>query len=296
MGRVQRLSILFTILLAYISFYHFANADETAREIKTEAVPIAIENGIWTWSDDTGSRHAIFVSRQDGDVWGEPEEISMNDGINVAPAAIANGGTDALVIWSSFTGQQSQLHYRLFSGGAWKEEITYYSGLNSNTAPAVALDGDGRLWLVWAGFNGVSDEIFYSIWQGDGFTEALPITDSGIPDILPILGIDSSNGYPWVQWQRFSSQGYRLYQSKWTGETWSDAEFVMVNEQALDNDQAVALMLGLLAEDFSDEGEASGEEFSIEVPDFIDTPGTAAVHIPGYAVHSLPLRALGITD
>jgi hypothetical protein len=296
MARVQRLTIILTALLASIILCSLAIANETAEAIETKAVPMGIENGIWTWSDDAGSRHAIFISRQDGEIWDDAEEISTNDGINVAPAAIGNGGKDVLVVWSSFTGQQSQLHYRLYQDDRWKEEIIYYSGLDSNTAPAVALDGDGRLWLVWAGYNGVSDEIFYSIWQGDGFAEALPITASGIPDILPILGVDPTTGYPWIRWQRYSNEGYHLYQANWTGDAWSEAELVTVNDEALDNDQAIALMLGLLAEELGEKGGDTEAEFFIEIPDFITTPGTAAVHIPGYAVQSLPLRTLGVTD
>lgn len=295
MGRVGQLTGLVIVLLTHLVGYNFASASEGAAVPETEAVPIVTENGIWAWSDDSGKGYAIFVSRQEGKIWGAPEEISLSDGINVAPAVIGSAGEEVLIVWSSFTGEQSQLHYRLLSNGMWGEEIAYNSGLRSNTTPAVALDGTGRLWLVWTGFSGVSDEIFFSFWQGEGFIEAMPITVNDTPDILPILGIDNTTGLPWTRWQRLSGDRYILYQSAWNGESWSRAQPVLVDGQSLDNQQATTLMLGLLAEDLSHK-EVIGDEFSIEVPDFVSTPGSAAVHIPGYAVQSLPLRALGLTE
>ena len=295
MGKVGQLAGFIIALLTHLTGYTFASASEGAAILETKAVPIVSENGIWAWSDDSGKGYAIFVSRQEGKIWGKPEEISLSEGINVAPAAIGSADGDALIVWSSFTGEQSQLHYRLWSNGMWGDEIAYDSGLSSNTTPAVALDDTGRLWLVWTGFSGVSDEIFFSFWQGEGFIEALPITVNDTPDILPILGIDKTTGLPWTRWQRLSGDRYTLYQSAWNGESWSQAQPVLVDGQNLDNEQATALMLGLLAEDHSDKA-VIGDEFSIEIPDFVTTPGSATVHIPGYTVHSLPLRALGITD
>jgi hypothetical protein len=295
MGRVGQLAGLVIALLTQLVGNTFTTASEGAAALETEAVPIVIENGIWAWSDDSGKGYAIFISRQEGKIWGEPEVISLSNGINVAPAVIGSPGEDSLIVWSSFTGEQSQLHYRLWSNGTWGDEIAYNSGLRSNTTPAVALDGTGRLWLVWTGFSGISDEIFFSFWQGEGFIEALPITVNDTPDILPILGIDNITGLPWTRWQRLSGDRYTLYQSAWNGESWSQAQPVLVDGQNLGNEQATALLLGLLAEDLSNE-EVIGDEFAIDVPDFVTTPGSAAVHIPGYAVQSLPLRALGITD
>ncbi len=313
-------------LLALLCGFSLLTAGHVNSVEAAEAAPLVIENGIWAWSEVVDGQHAILISRQNGTEWQPAEQVSTSDGVAVTPAVVGLNNEGLLVVWSSFTGDRAQLHYRRYQEGGWGEELSYYSGLNSNTAPTAVVDGDGRLWLAWAGFDGVSDQIYFAVQERGQkeFSTATALTATAVPDILPLLGIDEASGRPWLRWQRYSDKGYQLFEAQWTGSGWSEPQAVtdqsgepseVASEVA--SEEAVALMLGKLAATYSrkmaagTEAEttaatgtngASGSEmapeetFTFEIPDMVGDPLSAAVHIPGYAVHSLPLRALGVNE
>ena len=276
---------------------------------KDNTTPLA--NGIWAWDDTVGDRHAIFISRQAGAEWQAPEQISDNEGVNVVPTVIKTAGKDLFAVWTTFTGQQAQLRFRQYKKGAWSEEREYYTGLSSNTSPSVGIDGGGMIWLVWAGFNGVSDNIYYTTWNGNSFETARPLTRNDVPDIQPVLGMDEKTGHPWVQWRQFTEDGYIALEASWNGSAWSDpvqlpamtAETEAVNPSTAPT-PAEPRSLMLRKNVFPTAGTAVGrtaathgktKDYEIDIPEFITYPESASIHIPGYAIQSLPVRSV-VTD
>ncbi|MBU1566126.1 MAG: hypothetical protein KJ630_10915 [Proteobacteria bacterium] len=256
---------------------------------------------VWTWADKSGSEHAIFISRQAGETWEKPQKISTNEGVNIVPAVTNPTADDLMVVWSNFTGTQAQLRYRLLKNGLWTEEKEYYTGLSSNMAPSVCVDGKGKVWLVWAGFNGISDEIYYTTWNGTSFATATAITANDIPDIQPVLGIDSPTGAPWVQWLQFSESGYVKYESVWNGSTWTEPvlvpsveEITTPEEQTTDTKRTLMVKKGGTGTSSGQKEAATNteEQLEIEIPTFITSPESASIHIPGYAVQSLSVRSI----
>lgn len=282
---------------------------------KTAGAGTAPRSGqaVWAWAGTAGSEDAVFISRQVGEEWEEPQKISANDGVNIVPAAINTSAEELMVVWSTFTGNRAQLHYRQLKNGEWTEEKEFYTGLTSNMAPSVGVDKSGKIWLVWAGFNGISDEIYYSTWNGTDFTTAKAITTNGVPDIQPVLGIDDLTGTPWVEWQHYSESGYIKYISSWNGSTWSEpvpasaiktppATAQTPLPVAAAEKTATATKRVLLVKKNAVPGNAGGsgnrtvnvektdEDMEIEIPAFVTNPDSAAIHIPGHAVQSLPVR------
>ncbi|MDK9706516.1 MAG: hypothetical protein OEL83_05650 [Desulforhopalus sp.] len=238
---------------------------------------------VWAWAGQSGGEDAIFISRKVGSAWEEPQKVSTGEGVNIVPAVTNPSADDLIVVWSNFTGSQAQLRYRYQQDGQWSEEKEYYTGLSSNMAPSVAVDRTGKIWLVWAGFNGVSDEIYFATWNETSFTTAQALTANDIPDIQPILGIDGTTGTPWVQWQQFSANGYVDLESTWNGSAWSEpvlvaAEASSTADETAENQQPASKKA------------QTDDQLEIEIPSFIVTPESASIHVPGYAVQSLPIR------
>jgi len=260
---------------------------------------------VWAWAEPSGSDNAIFISRQVGEIWEKPQKISVKEGINVVPAIANTSGANLMVVWTNFTGSQAQLRYRQLKDGIWSEEKEYYTGLTSNTSPSVTVDRTGKIWVVWAGFNGISDEIYYSTWNGTSFATATAITANDIPDIQPVLGIDEGTGSPWVQWLQFSQKGYVKYESTWNGSAWSKPTLVPVADAsatagaaATGTAQAVVMKkASTVTKDANSDNQASktaaaANQLEIEIPGFVTVPESASIHIPGYTVHSLPVRSV----
>lgn len=295
----HRHSILF--LPIFLLFSPLTSLSPAAQHNETSP---ARKNAVWAWADNAGSHHAIFISRQAGAEWEEPVQISNNEGVNVVPSVTKTAAKDLFVVWSTFSGQQAQLHYRQYQKGAWTEEKEYYTGLSSNTAPSVSIDTAGKVWLVWAGFNGQSDEIYYSTWNGNGFETAQPLTANDVPDIQPVLGLDEATGQPWVQWQQFSDKGYIELEATWNGSAWSAPVEVAASAATTEataeattaasgTTSAYLRTLSLKKAGPAGTAAATGatdNDFEIEIPTFIKYPESASVHVPGYAVQSLPVR------
>jgi len=280
------------------------NSHSKAADIISAASTQLDGKTIWTWAEKSGDEHAVFISRQVGEVWEKPQKISANEGVNVVPAVANTSGEDLMVVWTIFSGSQAQLHYRQLKGGHWSEEKEYYTGLSSNTAPSVSVDGTGKLWIVWAGFNGISDEIYYSTWNGTSFATAKAITANDIPDIQPVLGINETTGSPWVQWLQFSQKGYVRYESTWNNSAWSEPLLVPAVDTSSTGDKstettpaAVRKKASIVTKNATGGNQASklsttSEQLEIEIPEFVTNPESASIHIPGYTVHSLPVRSI----
>lgn len=257
---------------------------------------------VWAWAGESGNDNAIFISRQTGDAWEQPQKISTNDGVNIVPSVANPAADDLMVVWSSFIGGQAQLRYRQMLNGQWTEEKEYYTGLSSNMAPSVVVDRTGTIWLVWAGFNGISDEIFYTRWDGNDFATATPLTSNDVPDIQPVLGIDEAAGNPVVQWLHFSENGYVKLESSWNGSAWNTPATLQTTESADAVEPITATQrlfvvknagpAGKVAQKSGAAGSETEDQMEIEVPPFITSPESASIHIPGYTVQSLPVRSV----
>ncbi len=260
---------------------------------------------VWAWAEQSGGENAIFISRQVGEAWEKPQKISVKEGVNVVPTVANTSGENLMVVWTNFTGNQAQLRYRQLQDGRWSEEKEYYTGLTSNTSPSVSVDRTGKIWVAWAGFNGISDEIYYSSWNGTSFATATAITANDIPDIQPVLGIDEGTGRPFLQWLQFSQKGYMKYESTWNGSAWSKPILVPVvdasstaGETTTGTAKTVVMKKASAATktansaNQSSKTAAAANQLEIEIPEFITVPESASIHIPGYTVHSLPVRSV----
>jgi hypothetical protein len=282
----------------------FCASSKATVEASTADIAQAGSKAVWAWAEKSGSENAIFISRQIGEVWEKPQKISANEGVNVVPAVVNTSGEDLMIVWSNFTSSQAQLHYRQLIDGLWSEEKEYYTGLSSNTSPSVSVDGTGKIWVVWAGFNGISDEIYFSTWNGTSFATAAAITANNLPDIQPVLGISDATGTLSVQWLQFSHKGYVKYESTWNGSTWSEPLLVPVAESfSTTGETSTGTALAVVMKKASTatksakrDNQASetttANQLEIEIPEFITVPESASIHIPGYAVHSLPVRSV----
>ncbi len=299
MKKLRCKQIHVSLLIFVTVLLEICSASQTTTE---NASLFATEGAVWVWSEVTNNQFAVFISRHNGAAWSEPEKISNNKEINVVPAVTKTSTQDLMVIWSAFNGEQAQLHYKEFKDGVWTEEKEYYSGLKSNTAPTVGIDEEGKLWLAWAGFNGVSDDIYFTRWNGSSFNTAQAITANNVPDILPVLGIDEDTKIVWIQWQQFTMNGYIEYETTWNGIDWTEP-VVVDSENKLGTSQNHSTIRNLLlktpvttsvnnATQNKQTGQiiAKKQELEIEIPDFIPYPDSASIHIPGYAVQSLPVR------
>lgn len=259
-------------------------------------------SSVWVWADKTDNQHAIFLSRSQDDSWNDVEKISDNEAVNVVPAVTKITDKDLLVVWSAFKNGQSQLLFKFQDEGKWGEETVYYTGLASNTAPSVAVDKEGKAWLVWAGFNGLNDEIYYATWDGSGFDTPTPITNNSVPDILPVIGLDSDTGMPWIQWQQYTPSGYAAYQSFWDDEEWSEP-LVVPAKDATDkgdeqdivgqrNAQVRKTVAAATDEEVQPGDTTTPEVVEIEIPEFVTEPDGASVHLPEQEIQSLPVRSM----
>lgn len=283
--------------------YSICGADETDTAPPTEESHVET---IWVWSENTGSQHAVLLSKSTADGWTEAEQISDNNAVNVVPAVAKINSEDLIIIWSSFNNGQSKLLYKIQEQGKWGDETPYYTGLSSNTAPTLAVDRQGKIWLVWAGFNGVSDEIFYTTWEDTGFGNPVAITSNTVPDILPVLGLDTATGLPWIQWQTYTQAGYVDYQSFWEDGEWSEP--LLVSEDTgitqEENQNSASTTIGernaLVKKTASSvptappPGSETGAtvDVEIEIPEFIQEPDSASLNLPGYEIQSLPVRSM----
>lgn len=256
------------------------------------------EKAVWAWADRVGTDNVVYLSRKVDGAWSAPQAISVQGGINVVPSVSSIGnGDDLFAVWTNHGNSQAQLRYRQLKAGTWSEEQEYYSGLISNTAPTLADDASGRLWMVWAGYNGISDEIYYSRWNGTSFDSATPITANDVPDILPVLGIDEESGHPWIQWLQYTDSGYKKFETSWNGSAWSAP--VAVDSQpaaAATGSSSLSARSALPTKKLAG-GPATADTdqdgtVEIEIPPFVTSPESASLHIPGYAVRSLPVRSM----
>lgn len=273
-------------------------------ENTTVGPPSGSNGAVWTWANKVGSDNMIFVSRNIGGTWTEPETVSTKGGLNVVPSVTSADGKNLFAVWSNYSGSQAQLRYRQLINGTWSEENEYYTGLTANMSASTAYNKSGKLWMVWAGYNGNSDEIYYTTWNGSEFETARAITSNDVPDILPVLGIDADTGNPWVQWKKFTPTGYQQYESTWNGSEWTEpvlveAETVAAQGKIASNN--ASLIVKKIAtsasnlKSISSQGEptkTASEEMEIEIPAFVSKPRSASTYIPGYAVQSLPVRSL----
>jgi hypothetical protein len=303
-----RLNSTISHLTLFFLFCCLCQPISAAEKVSTTDNAQASGKAIWAWSDKSGSEHAIYISRQAGDSWEKPQKVSANEGVNVVPAVVNPSGNDLMVVWSNYAGSEAQLHYRQLQGGQWSEEKKYYTGLTSNLAPSVSVDGNGKIWLVWVGFNGISDEIYFATWNGTSFTPAQAITANDVPDIQPVLGIDEATGTPWVQWLQYSPKGYVKYESSWSNSAWSEPVLVTPAASSTAGTNSSTNLKTVVMKKATDASKKStstenpsanadvpkqlNKQVEIEIPDFIATPQSASIHIPGYAVHSLPVRSV----
>jgi hypothetical protein len=251
---------------------------------------------IWVWADEDAGKHPVFLTRGTDEEWQEATRLTDNDSINIVPAVTTYENGDIFVIWSAYINGQAHLLYKSLRDGVWGEEKRYYSGLESNTAPSTAIDADGKIWVVWAGFNGMNDEIYFTTSAGSEFETATAITSNDVPDIHPILGIDSESGLPWVQWRQFSESGYIDFQTAWNGSEWSEPQKIAAapEEEQPDNAELMNSRNALIKKTILIPGEETSSEQTadITVPAIVTDPDSAAMHQPGNEVQSHPVRAM----
>ena len=285
--------IIFFATALLVSLSGFCTAGPTSNVTPT---PLDVKNGIWVWADQSAEEHAIFLSRQSGSTWGKVEKLTNNDVVNVVPAVTKTADGKIFVVWSAFRDGEAQLRYKISNGSQWSEEQILYTGLTSNTAPAVCVDDSGTIWIAWAGFNGVNDEIYFTNNKNGEFSTATAITDNEIPDILPVLGIDDTTGTPWLEWQQFAPAGYVSYEAAWNGSQWSPPVLVSTEDDSADLtvNKGHADLLNRTAR--QNDGMSGPNEVEIEIPDFVTSLDSASLHVPGYAVQSLPVRNMKVVE
>lgn len=261
-----------------------------------DTVAPATPGTVWVWSEKSENQYAVMLSQSVEDGWTETEKVSDNDSVNVVPAVTKINKENLLIVWSSFKNGQSQLLYRLQEEGKWGDETAFYTGLASNTAPAVAVDKEGTIWLVWVGFNGLNDEIYFSTWDSAEFSTPTPITSNSVPDILPVLGVDTVTGLPWIQWQQYTDSGYVDYQSFWQDDQWTEPILVPATVETVDEavapsttEQKNALVKKTAG---ATDGVSVAVDTEIEIPEFVTEPDSASLYLPGYEIQSLPVRSM----
>jgi len=241
---------------------------------------------VYTQQDD--GRYSVFLSTQKDGEWQDPIVISNNDKLNVVPTVAVSDKGVIWVVWGVFSKGDIALHMKRYNNGEWSNEEVIETGMDSNTAPSIIFDGNDVLWLVWAGGDGQDDDIYYSRWNGSAFESPARITDNEVPDIQPVLGL-TDTGTIWVQWQMAGDDNYETQSAYWDAENEKWTADPVTEEQTTTRLQKAMTVS-------SAEDEAVEEESEVDLPDFIDLPKTASVHIPGKKVQSIPFRLVEKND
>jgi hypothetical protein len=227
------------------------------------------------WAEPAASGAAILYGRLENGVWSDPLPITGDQTFKTAPAMIRERNR-TWIFWSSFDGSGSTLYYRVYEEGRGGEAHRLATEFSSNTTPAAVVDSEGKVRIFWAGYDGEDDEIISATWNGSFFEPPVRITDNGVPDILPVAGMDGATGQLFVQWQQYAGTGYKEVHVSWPKEQWSGGS-VQPPVEPVEGDYA-----GIR--------DSVPEDIGDLLPAHISIPQSVSFHIHGAVIQSLPLR------
>ncbi len=174
------------------------------------------------WEEFDGEDYDIYYSNFDGSSWTPKIKLSHNSYADIYPSISSGADGRIWVVWTTLIGTEVHLSYSNFDGGSWSYSKQISTSLSSNTAPSIIVDKSNIPWIVWAGFDGQDDEIFFIFFYGYEWDAPSRVNkDDSMPDILPVIGIDSFVK-PYVVWSGYDGERYKNYSSKWTGSEWAD--------------------------------------------------------------------------
>jgi Collagen triple helix repeat (20 copies) len=161
------------------------NLSGTPASSRHPAMAVSGSNVYVVWEDESSGNGDIFYKRSTngGATFGEPINLSVNDGESHAPA-IAVSGTNVYVVWEDFTpGNSDILYKRSTDGGISFVEPTENLSNNdgSSELPAIAAIGNSVhvIWQDWIP-QVTNLDIYYrrSVDGGVTFTSEVNLSDS----------------------------------------------------------------------------------------------------------------------
>jgi hypothetical protein len=155
-----------------------------------------------------GDRHErIAPPRETAATVAEPLPVTDERGRLVGLAWLAGRDRDALAV-----------RFAPWEGDRWGRSVTVAPpGPGSQLALAATARG-GTVVLAWSRFDGQDDEILVSRRSRGRWSAPRPITDNSVPDVTPAVAADR-DGFL-VVWSGFSDGEYRLFGSRFRGDTW----------------------------------------------------------------------------
>ncbi|MEM6792662.1 MAG: hypothetical protein AAF725_01685 [Acidobacteriota bacterium] len=114
-----------------------------------------------------------------------------------------------------------------WTGAGWTEAEILSPG--GGPGSQLALDAerldDGSLLAVWSAFDGEDDEILWSLLPAGisaQWTEPRPLSANAVPDVTPT--VTAVEGGALVAWSGYRQGHYRIWQRRWSGSEWGEAQ------------------------------------------------------------------------
>ncbi len=299
--------------LAFVSCsaLSFARRARQRRKLPQASTQPDSTRPVWAWAEKSGKRHAVFISRQAVEVPGTSHETYPSGRLSKSCHRLPRRhGEDLLAVWTNYRGTQAQLHYRQLKDGVIgprRRNIT--PGFPPTPprlyVPTMTPDNSG-----WYGPDSTASVTRST--TPPGTVPPSPPPKPSLPTMCPTSCLSSAlmkqQVTPWVQWQQFSETGYKKYQSSWNGSSMDASRLKSKSKSPLRlhkgqvlADNSSLTVKRIAAPAVSQTGKASSqskmnkaetEDLKIEIPSFVTNPESASIHIPGYAVRSLPVRSM----
>ncbi|MEO1083524.1 MAG: hypothetical protein AAFY88_04720 [Acidobacteriota bacterium] len=119
--------------------------------------------------------------------------------------------------------RESSVRAARWNGAGWDETVVLApQGPGTQIALDAARLDDESVLAVWSAFDGEDDEVVWSVTR-DGVSWSAPtaISKNAVPDVTPtVVAVD---GGAVVAWSGFDGNDYRVWTSRFDGESWSEA-------------------------------------------------------------------------
>jgi lysophospholipase L1-like esterase len=146
---------------------------------------------------DTSSRRTWLLS-------------SKSHGTLASPKIILDQNNSVWTFWNETSDRTGKIYYRVFNHREWSPLKVVPQGNDFPPLnPDVAIDRRGTLWVAWSRYDGQDYEIYLSCFDGQGWPKETRITDNGVNDVFPAIGLGPEDK-PLLSWTQSSGLGNQI--------------------------------------------------------------------------------------
>jgi len=249
---------------------------------------------VWIEGNDENG-YGLYYTKYSNKTWQSKQLIVQSNQMLVTPCIGGDGSQGNMLVWSVINGSSSDLYFSLYKEGAWSSPKKIETNLASNLSPSLLVDGKNQFWLAWVGLAGTDDDIYFSRWNGSNWAAPIQVNeDNDTPDLFPVLGL-GSNGNPWIQWYGYENGKYTQFRRDWNGSSWVDRQEMTGRAVAIAGFSLTEAGINTVTNStFAKQEGENGTQTSIVLPDFIQKPEHATLHIlkSKTGIQTLPVRDL----